>query len=751
LRASAESARSHAENHGSGAIAQGAGAVAAGAGGVGVGGNHTGAINTGWQIVNHYYAASDQRLSKKQIAQQVEGYLRWLQARTENIELRGIERAGGAPVVVVPLETAYVPLRARWMRGDTDIALNEVLRLGNRLVIVGGPGSGKTTVLLHMAWALASSLLSGQPDPACSRLGSLMKPIKLNKRGNPLPPQECQPHELPLPLFVPLASFARYRRHLAGNAPARERTLAHFISYHLIDKQADFDLPADFFVQLFKDGQDVLLLLDGLDEVANENERAEVRQSMEDLVAGRRALRVVVTCRTIAYRSGRTALGADFREIAVQPLDFNRHIVPMVCQAYACIYPLDAALRTERANDLLEGIQGLEAQRRARLGRQAEAFVDSPLMVRLLLIVHFNNRRLPDERAELFDKAINALLQVDYSPDVSVSNHLAENWKRHRDMAQQLAFHLHQQGRDQGREIEEPALKAALRQDEAFKLYIDDFLSQARQRGSVLEERNGAYRFIHLALQEFLVARYLREVTGAEGRAAILAFLDGRLDDLWWREPILLLVGYMAANAAQSARDFLSALARAGSRPKATFAAVELAGTAALEWRDSGEPVWADCAQRIVTLLSDSEASATFEPILRARAGDLLARWGDSRFDAEHWYLPAEPLFGFIEIPVGSFMMGSNRQRDKQADDRELPQHEVNLPNYYLARWPVTVAQFAAFASESGFQLKNPDGLKGIVNHPVVWVNWCDAMAYCRWLNARLKELAHERLVPQLF
>ncbi|MDS4059946.1 MAG: NACHT domain-containing protein, partial [Candidatus Contendobacter sp.] len=495
------------QNTGSGAIAT-EGGVAAGAGGVAVGGN-----STGLQIVNHYHAASDQRLSQEQIAQQVTGYLRWLQARTENIELRGIERAGGAPVVLLPLETAYVPLRAKWRWDDADIALNQVLGSGNRLVIIGGPGSGKTTVLMHMAWALASSLLSRQPDPARSRLGHLhlMKPIERDEKGNPLPPQECKPNELPLPLFVPLASFARYRRNLAGNAPARERTLAYFISHHLISKQADFDLPVDFFVKLLKDGQDVLLLLDGLDEVANENERAEVRQSVEDLVGGREALRVVVTCRTVAYRSGRTALGANFREIAVQPLDFERHIAPMVRQAYACIYPHDAALRAERANDLLGGIQRLEAERRVRLGERAEALVDSPLLVRLLLIVHFNNRKLPEERAELFDKAINALLQVDYGREESDIRELSTDWKLYRDMAQHLAFHMHQQGRDQGREIEEPALKAALRQEEEFKPRIDDFLSHARQRGSVLEERDGAYRFIHLALQEFLVARYLRE------------------------------------------------------------------------------------------------------------------------------------------------------------------------------------------------------------------------------------------------
>ncbi len=735
----------NAEVQGSGAIAQGNNVQAAGERGVVAGGNIDTA-NTGWQIVNHYYAASDQRLSQEQIAQQVTGYLRWLQARTENIELRGIERAGGAPVVLLPLETAYVPLRAKWMWGGADIALNQVLGSGNRLVIIGGPGSGKTTVLMHMAWALASSLLSGQPEPARSRLGPLMKPRKHDEQGNPLPPQECKPNELPLPLFVPLASFARYRRSLAGNAPAHERTLAYFISYHLISKQADFDLPADFFVKLFQDGRDVLLLLDGLDEVANENERAEVRQSVEDLVGGREALRVLVTCRTIAYRSGRTALGANFREIAVQPLDLEQHIAPMVRQAYTCIYPQDTALRTERTDDLLGGIRRLEAERRTRLGEQAEALVDSPLLVRLLLIVHFNNRKLPEERAELFDKAINALLQVDYGLDVSVSNDLAANWKLYRDMAQQLAFHMHQQGRDQGREIEEPALRKALREEAEFIPRLDDFLGQARQRGSVLEERDGAYRFIHLALQEFLVARYLREVIGGEGREAILTALNNRLDDPWWREPILLLVGYMAINATKSTREFLSALARAGNQANVQFAAAELAATAALEWRDSGEPVRADCARRIAELLGDPEASATSKPILRARAGDILARLGDPRFDAEHWYLPAGPLFGFIEIPAGCFRMGTDKQRDKQAYSDEWPQREAILPTYYLARWPVTVAQFAAFVEASGNQSHESYSLQGVANHPVVGVSWHDALAYCRWLNVRLRKLAPERL-----
>ncbi len=47
--------------------------------------------------------------------------------------------------------------------------------------------------------------------------------------------------------------------------------------------------------------------------------------------------------------------------------------------------------------------------------------------------------------------------------------------------------------------------------------------------------------------------------------------------------------------------------------------------------------------------------------------------------------------------------MGSDKRRDRRGrhSTEELPQHEVNLPGYYLARWPVTVAQFAAFVQGS--------------------------------------------------
>jgi formylglycine-generating enzyme required for sulfatase activity len=750
---------------GSGAVAQ-EGGNALGERAVQVGRDNRGNIVSGTQIVNHYYqAAGSGAASRDEVARQVAGYLLWLQERTQSIELRGIEQAGGAPIVVLPLETAYVPLRARSLprpgeaparlaargtarRGrpaddesaanaagessgsDADVALNEVLGLGNRLAIIGGPGCGKTTVLLHMAWALASSLLAGEPEPAHSRLGLTMAP-----------------GELPLPILVPLASFARYRRQLPAGAPAHEKTLAHFISHHLISSEAPFDLPADFFVRLLRDGRNVILLLDGLDEVANEGERAEVRQSVQNLVAGRSAMRVVVTCRTIAYRSGGTALGADFREIAVQALDHEEHIAPMVRQAYACIHPQDPVRRNERADDLLASILRIEADRRQRVGERAEALVSSPLLVRLLLIVHLNNRELPDQRADLFDKAINALLQVDYGRDETDNRELSKDWTLYRDMAQQLAFAMHQQGADQGREIEEPALGAILRAEPEFQPRLDDFVRHARQRGSVLEERDGAYRFLHLALQEFLVARYLSEVLGRDSREALLSFLAERIDDPWWREPILLLAGYQAGHAARSARELLRALADTGGGANAQFAAAELAATAALEWRESGEPLRADCARRIVALLSDADALAKSQPVVRALAGDGLAQLGDPRFDPQRFHLPADEMLGFVLIaPDPGFMIGTRRQdaaRVSKIIGLEVPDDEVNdapapAPEFYIARYPVTVAQFRAFVEATTFATGDARALADPDSRPVRRVSWHDAQDWCDWLNEML-------------
>jgi formylglycine-generating enzyme required for sulfatase activity len=138
----------------------------------------------------------------------------------------------------------------------------------------------------------------------------------------------------------------------------------------------------------------------------------------------------------------------------------------------------------------------------------------------------------------------------------------------------------------------------------------------------------------------------------------------------------------------------------------------------------------------------DRPLSAT--GILRARAGNTLARLGDPRFRADACYLPDEPLLGFIEIRAGPFLMGSGPKKDQPAYDHEYDnkqwQCKVDLPRYYIARYPVTVAQFRAFVEDSGYQPEDEASLQGLPNHPVVNVSWYEALKYCNWLTKRLRE-----------
>lgn len=97
----------------------------------------------------------------------------------------------------------------------------------------------------------------------------------------------------------------------------------------------------------------------------------------------------------------------------------------------------------------------------------------------------------------------------------------------------------------------------------------------------------------------------------------------------------MLLVGYWAIHAAKAARKYLSALTSAGTTPNARFSAAEMAGSAALEWQESGIGAQGECAQQIVELLCNNEAVLLSKPILRARAGDTLARLGDPRFEPQ--------------------------------------------------------------------------------------------------------------------
>ena len=119
-------------------------------------------------------------------------------------------------------------------------------------------------------------------------------------------------------------------------------------------------------------------------------------------------------------------------------------------------------------------------------------------------------------------------------------------------------------------------------------------------------------------------------------------------------------------------------------------------------------------------------------------------------FRTEQWFLPDTPMLGFVEVPAGPFLMGSDAAVDTLAFDNERwssdhAQQTVELPTFYIGQYEVTVAQFRAFVAATNFRV-DPQMLESQPNHPVTSVSWPDALAYCRWLETALKAVSYTHL-----
>ena len=125
-----------------------------------------------------------------------------------------------------------------------------------------------------------------------------------------------------------------------------------------------------------------------------------------------------------------------------------------------------------------------------------------------------------------------------------------------------------------------------------------------------------------------------------------------------------------------------------------------------------------------------------------------------------------------VRIPGGPFLMGTSEaeiERLARQDDlawkwkekgyfrREQPQHTVNLADYAMARYPVTVGAYRPFVTAGGYQQRrhwtqagwawresvarvqpafwDDERWTGNDRLPVVGVSWYEAIAYCRWLS----------------
>lgn len=118
---------------------------------------------------------------------------------------------------------------------------------------------------------------------------------------------------------------------------------------------------------------------------------------------------------------------------------------------------------------------------------------------------------------------------------------------------------------------------------------------------------------------------------------------------------------------------------------------------------------------------------------------------------------PEISLDDMILIPAGTFLMGSSDEEvtsvvralgggelgpDVQWFAAERPQQEMHIDEFYIDKYEITNAQYKKFIEATGHSLpRHWEGgtyPEGKAEHPVVYVSWEDATAYCQWVGKRL-------------
>jgi formylglycine-generating enzyme required for sulfatase activity len=123
---------------------------------------------------------------------------------------------------------------------------------------------------------------------------------------------------------------------------------------------------------------------------------------------------------------------------------------------------------------------------------------------------------------------------------------------------------------------------------------------------------------------------------------------------------------------------------------------------------------------------------------------DVVREWTPEgkKLAIERAKLPAHDEM--VRIPVGPFLMGSDKKVDRNAYPAELPQRTIYLDAYEIDQFEVTTVQYLKYALAKDlpplidWQYDGGNFQETMASHPVMHVSWADADAYCKWAGKRL-------------
>ena len=631
------------------------------------------------------------------------------------------------------------------------ISAQQMLNNEKHLLILGDPGSGKSTFVKFVSIMLAKARLSDEPN-------SFLK--KLNPWD----------HGSLFPVPVILREFGEY---LSEQKRGNARLILDFLEENLKDWKVG-RFWENLNNMIHDNNGDLLIMFDGLDEVPK-NFRKIVVDSVNDFVATYQQHRYLVTCRPYAYIDQPHRLH-NFSEVTLAPFSEDQ-IDFFVDSWYGEIIKRKKFHKKEadkRASKLKKAVKRQDLQGMAQW----------PLLLTVMTILHTWRGELPDDRVELYDWTIDLLLRrwegrLGEEDGILEKLNIPGLKKNNLEAALfEVAYKAHEQGgyQEGTANIKEgdlitwiaPHLGNDLNKAKIFADYIRE------RAGLLIRHKTDAYTFPHRSFQEFLAACHIATWDDFSRDAAQLV----KDDYVLWREVFVLAVGRAARQhrkgAAISAVNYLcpNDFKQTKNNDQNKFILAMLAGEALLEIGKinvESDELGKALAEKIFGLrgwlVTAMQADKVLEPKQRVESGNILSRWGDPRPGITTIIIKDTELPDILwcHAPAGKFWMGEDKE-----------EHQLFLNEFYISRYPVTNAQFNAFVKDNGYGISDywqeameadfwKDGrFKGkydkgwrdkpndygepftLANHPVVGVSWYEALAFCRWLDEKFKELGKE-------